>query len=257
MSRDFQSPLSAWRRLGFMLLSFGFDPRKFRRACRTFPEFFKNFINFRRGAGFRERLFLSPIFGESIEAAGSITDDYFALDLWAAKKTFQVRPQRHLDVGSRLDGFVAHVLTWSAIDVLDVRPLTSGVPGLNFVQDDARTCDLIESDSYDLVTSLHAIEHFGLGRYGDQIDPDGVTKAIKSLVRIVKPGGYLILGFPTGKNEVLFNAQRLLDPVTVMESIPGDVVEIVTTNHKGWVNEVSDLRSVEYSCVGMLVRITK
>ena len=36
---------------------------------------------------------------------------------------FENSPKNILDIGSRIDGFVAHVLTFREIDVLDIRPL--------------------------------------------------------------------------------------------------------------------------------------
>src|SRR5258708_35341646 len=47
----------------------------------------------------------------------------FHQDLWAARMVFEQRPSRHVDVGSRIDGFVAHVLPFMLVTVVDIRPL--------------------------------------------------------------------------------------------------------------------------------------
>ena len=48
---------------------------------------------------------------------------YFWQDLWAARKIFQVKPSEHYDIGSRLDGFIAHVLPFMPVTMVDIRPL--------------------------------------------------------------------------------------------------------------------------------------
>jgi hypothetical protein len=67
-----------------------------------------------------------------------------------------------------------------------------------------------QSDMTDSVSCLHAIEHFGLGRYGDPLDPNGHLKGYNNIIRMLKPGGTLYISFPIGKtNEVHFNAHRV------------------------------------------------
>ncbi|HWF86113.1 MAG TPA: hypothetical protein VG222_14745 [Vicinamibacterales bacterium] len=50
---------------------------------------------------------------------------YFHQDLWVAKRIYAARPAAHVDIGSRIDGFVAHLLTFMPVTVIDVRPLDS------------------------------------------------------------------------------------------------------------------------------------
>jgi SAM-dependent methyltransferase len=61
----------------------------------------------------------------------------------------------------------------------------------------------------DSVSCLHALEHFGLGRYGDPIDPDGHLKGLAALSRLVRPGGVLYLSVPIGPDRIEFNAHRV------------------------------------------------
>ena len=56
---------------------------------------------------------------------------------------------------------------------------------------------------------MHTIEHVGLGRYGDPIDPDGDLKAIAELRRVLAPGGSLLFVTPVGQPRVVFNAHRI------------------------------------------------
>jgi hypothetical protein len=61
----------------------------------------------------------------------------------------------------------------------------------------------------DSLSCLHAIEHFGLGRYGDPIDFEGHIKGLHSLHSILKPGGTLYLSCPIGPQRIEFNAHRV------------------------------------------------
>ena len=64
---------------------------------------------------------------------------------------------------------------------------------------------------------MHTIEHIGLGRYGDPIDPQGDLKAIKELVRVTKPGGDLLFVTPVGKQRIEFNAHRVYSFEQIIE----------------------------------------
>lgn len=256
--RSNMQSLAKKKRFGFLLLSFGFDPRKTVRSIRSVAYFIKTYIQFVRKSDphVRKALKWSPMLGEQLEEAGTISDDYFALDLWAAQTTKTLKASRHLDVGSRLDGYVAHVLTFSSLDVLDIRDLNSNVRGLNFVKGDGRFLNEIEDNSYDLVSSLHAIEHFGLGRYGDPIDPFGHLKAIKAFVRVLRNQGHLLLGFPAGSGEVLFNAQRLLSLEEIISEVPGTVITLIRTVGDGSTEEIAQ-NFKDPACVGILLQISK
>jgi len=159
---------------------------------------------------------LYPILGDFEGSAGTASGDYFHQDLWAARKIFQRQPGRHVDIGSRIDGFVAHLLVFMPVDVVDVRPLRGNVAGLNFVQSDGATLASFPDNSVESLSSLHAVEHFGLGRYGDPVDPDACFRAMNNLARILRPDGHLYFSVPIGKERVEFNAQRVFSPQTIL-----------------------------------------
>jgi SAM-dependent methyltransferase len=162
---------------------------------------------------------LHPILSDFEANAGQARGHYFFQDLWAGQKVFQRRPTQHLDIGSRIDGFVAHLLTFMSVTVLDVRPLDSNVAGLTFVQGDATNLRGFGDGSVDSLSSLHAIEHFGLGRYGDPIDPEGWQKAMLSLQRVLRVGGRLYLSVPVGRERLCFNAHRVFSPRRIVDTL--------------------------------------
>jgi SAM-dependent methyltransferase len=62
---------------------------------------------------------------------------------------------------------------------------------------------------FDLVTCLSTIEHVGLGRYGDPLDPWGDVKLAGNLRRLLRPGGIMLLSFPVGIGSVVYNGHRI------------------------------------------------
>lgn len=62
---------------------------------------------------------------------------------------------------------------------------------------------------FDVVLSISSIEHSGLGRYGDELDPYGDYKAMDELAEMLTDDGILILAVPVGLDAIEFNAHRI------------------------------------------------
>jgi len=148
--------------------------------------------------------------------AGSIHHHYFFQDLWAACEIVQQKVTHHTDIGSRLDGFVAHLLPFCQVNYVDIRPLASSVANLKFTQGSILSLPF-EDNTLSSLSCLHVIEHIGLGRYGDPVDPDGHAKAARELARVLAPGGRLYVGTPTGKEKLYFDAHRVFNPQTIIQ----------------------------------------
>ncbi len=110
--------------------------------------------------------------------AGTV-DEYFWQDLWGAGHIISDGVKEHYDIGSRLDGFIAHLLA-AGIDVhmIDVRPFPGKVDHLHTVVADATMMDNIADDSLGSLSALCSLEHFGLGRYGDPVDSEACFNAL-------------------------------------------------------------------------------
>lgn len=149
--------------------------------------------------------------------AGNPGVHYFAQDIWGARKIFERNPKRHYDIGSSLSGFIAHLLVFREVTYIDVRPLKKDIPGLHYLYGDAMDLKNIESGSLESLSSFHAMEHFGLGRYGDKVDPEGYRKGAENMQRVLREGGHLYLGVPVGpKDKCVFNAHRIFRIETVI-----------------------------------------
>lgn len=156
--------------------------------------------------------------------AGEIDKHYFFQDLYMAKQIIKISPRQHHDIGSRIDGFISHLLCLREnITLIDIRPLPHMISGLKFHQSDATNLKTIPDNSIESISSLHAVEHFGLGRYGDPIDPIAWKKALLSMQRVLQENGYLYLSVPVGpSNKLCFNAHRIFD----LKAIPSILSEM-------------------------------
>jgi SAM-dependent methyltransferase len=162
-----------------------------------------------------------PVLGDRSAAAGADNGHYFLQDLHVARLIRDAAPERHLDIGSRIDGFVAHLLMFRDVDVLDVRPLHTTVDGLRFIQGNATDLRPFDDESIPSLSCLHALEHFGLGRYGDPVDPGSPRRALEEFTRVLAPSGRLYLSVPIGWPRVEFDAHRVFDPASVPQLASG------------------------------------
>jgi len=144
------------------------------------------------------------------EDGGNTSGHYFHQDLLVAQHIYKAQPVKHVDIGSRIDGFVAHVASFREIEVIDIRALSNELPNVKFVQADMMNPigDRLKNYS-DSVSSLHAMEHFGLGRYGDPIDAEGYLKGLNNVYEILQSGGTFYFSVPIGPQRVEFNAHRV------------------------------------------------
>jgi len=141
--------------------------------------------------------------------AGTMSGHYFHQDLLVARKIYAANPVKHVDIGSRVDGFVAHVAVFRKIEIFDIREQKGNTENISCTR--ANLMELpIEMENYcDSISALHSIEHFGLGRYGDPVDYFGYEIAIKNITRILKPSGVFYFSIPIGRQRIYFNAHRV------------------------------------------------
>lgn len=202
----------------------GIKPKNLYFFIKGIPVYFYNLVKYKMGEEKNDKFpiqlsGLYPRYGDRYKEAGSARGHYFHQDIWAAKKIYENNPVMHIDIGSRIDGFISHLLIFREVVVLDIRELVSDVPGLKYEKADVTNLKF-EDSSLESISCLHAIEHIGLGRYGDMIDGDGWSKGLSEIQRVLRPGGKLYLGVPIGKEKLFYDAHRVFSPETIVESLP-------------------------------------
>lgn len=158
-----------------------------------------------------------PILNERFGESGTMKGHYFHQDLFVARLIYQNNPERHVDIGSRTDGFVAHVASFRKIEIIDIRIQESSVKNISFKQANLMELPADMIDYCDSISSLHTIEHFGLGRYGDPVDYYGYLKAIKNISIILKKNGTFYFSVPIGPQRIEFNAHRVFSVAYLIE----------------------------------------
>jgi hypothetical protein len=204
----------------------GLDPRQVINSCRGLPGYLRDWIQFRRQhAATPQRFTLGPPYpclADRFAESGTARGHYFHQDLLVARRIFTNNPQIHVDVGSSVEGLVAHVASYRPIQVIDIRPLSSSIPNVQFVQMDMMgKINRGWVNGCDSLSCLHALEHFGLGRYGDPVRYDGHLVGWDNLHQLLKPKGKLYFSVPIGRQRIEFNAHRIFSLAYLRELIKG------------------------------------
>lgn len=250
--RQWLEPIYWWS------LAFGIDALKFIRAFRGLPVIIKEYYSIKKlnkmdGGKYKIR-FAVPILDEKYTESGIASGHYFHQDLLVARKIFQRQPATHVDIGSRVDGFVAHVASFREIEVFDIRKLSNKLTNIIFKQCNFMTP--IETELYeysDSISCLHALEHFGLGRYGDPIDINGHLHGFNNLSKLLEIEGILYLSVPIGSPQRIdFNGQRVFAINTILEIAKDnfELIEFSYVDDKGDLHEnvTLDYQSITNNC---------
>jgi hypothetical protein len=137
---------------------------------------------------------------------------------WAARVLAETRPAEHVDIGSSLY-FAATVSGFLPLRFYDYRPAPLRLSNFSSGHADLTRLDWPDQSVASL-SCMHVAEHVGLGRYGDPLDADGDVKAMRSLQRVLAPGGSLLFVVPVGRPRVCFNAHRVYAYEQVLAEFP-------------------------------------
>lgn len=191
----------------------GIDPVRLYKTVRGVPLYARDFLEYKRQESVIGKEFPCgmpiPCFDDRAEEPGRATGHYFHQDLLMACRVFINNPAHHVDVGSRIDGFVAHVASFRQIEVFDIRELKCDVLNMTFRRVDMMDKNFDLADYCDSISCLHVLEHFGLGRYGDRIDYHGHLLGFRNIYKMLKPKGKFYFSVPMGPQRVEFNGQRV------------------------------------------------
>lgn len=185
-------------------------PKWFRKDRQAFAEAYQKIF----GQG--PEVELLPCLGDKTSTTG-FDAHYTYQGPWVMRKLLQRRPPRHVDVGS-WTAYLGFFSSLQPTEFVDIRPAELSLPGLTAREGSALSLPYA-NDSLESLSCLHVVEHIGLGRYGDPIDPLGTIKALRELSRTVAKSGDLYVSLPVGLEKIYFNAHRVIPPRLVIENL--------------------------------------
>lgn len=209
------------RRPHYWVTTLLFDPLEVIRKYQALPQFVRNWRDYQRMNGNHNfNIQLRELWYRAYDrytTAGTVPDHYFFQDLWASQQLYDKKVNEHVDIGSRVDGFIGHILPFCRVTYVDIRPMSLDWDGFTFRQGSITAMPFADN-SVKSLSSLHVIEHIGLGRYGDTVDPNGYLNAAAELSRVLAPGGRLLLATPVGRERICFDAHRVFDPERIVRA---------------------------------------
>jgi len=235
----------------YRLISQIFDPIKFLHGIYGYVWYIRDLLTYKTMDA-KAKIFglnLFPILNEKTTLT-SFDAHYFYNPIWAFNRIVKNKPKEHVDVASdyRLSGYLS---TFIKTTFIDIRPIKTSLHNLEIKKGSALALPY-KDNSISSLSCLHVIEHIGLGRYGDPIDPNGTIKVCEEFKRVLKKEGLLYIAAPIGKEKVCFNAHRIFNPRTIINFLkPLTLIEfsIITDSDKYIENtEPYEFNNENYAC---------
>lgn len=224
--KQYQSPFLNHLYTLYRIIRPVIDPIWIVKGIIYYPRFISDYIKYNKQLNKKEKLKFKNIFPIVNEATNLTPFDshYYYQQIWAFKNIYKNKPEWHVDVASsyELSGYVS-TITKSVF--VDYRPIPARLDNLEIRRGNILNLDF-KDNSIPSISCLHVVEHIGLGRYGDPLDPEGTAKALAELQRVVQKGGLLYLSTLIGKSRTCFNAHRIFSPEEIIERF--DECELVS-----------------------------
>lgn len=191
-------------------------------ALVRYAAFLRDWRRFRQAGGRAAALDFYPCLYDRTSSTG-IDAHYFHQAVWALRQIRESGAPVHVDIGSDVN-FVGMLTAVTHVLFVDIRPLFLRIPNYQGIGASI-TALPFASGSIASLSCLHVMEHIGLGRYGDPIDPRGPEKACLEIERVLQPGGHAYVSTLIGRPRVAYNAHRVFLPMEVLAMFDGLEVE--------------------------------
>ena len=111
----------------------------------------------------------------------------------------------------------------------------------------------ISEGNFDACFSISSIEHDGLGRYGDPLDPDGDLKSMKNLKNFLSDDALVYFAVPVGLDKVVFNTHRVYGENRMPKILTGwEVVDKFGFFERSYTNDVNGVNGTPYQPIQVL-----
>jgi len=127
--------------------------------------------------------------------------------LYAALKKHSIRDKELVILGSESPWYECICSYYGArVTTIEYRQVDCQIPELTVLTPE----EFAENPRrFDVAVSISSVEHDGLGRYGDPIDPNGDLRAMEELKTLLRPNGLLIMAVPLGRDALVWNSHRI------------------------------------------------
>lgn len=196
------------------------------RNIGIFFSFLAEFLRFKKRADKRFSISVKDLYPclEDRTTDTPFDQHYIYHPAWAARILAQTRPEKHIDISSIL-GFSTMVSAFIPMEFYDFRPANVQLSSLHCGKADLTQLHFADNSIRSL-SCMHTVEHIGLGRYGDPLDPQGDLTAMRELQRVIAPGGDLLFVTPVGGPRIQFNAHRVYDYDQIVQNFPGMELQV-------------------------------
>jgi SAM-dependent methyltransferase len=191
-------------------------------ALIRYAAFLGDWKRFRKAGGKAAVLDFYPCLHDRTSATG-IDTHYFHQAIWALREIRQSGATQHVDIGSDVN-FVGMLTVVTEVLFVDIRPLFLNIQNYQGIGASV-TALPFAANSIASLSCMHVLEHIGLGRYGDPIDPLGPEKACREIVRVLQPGGHAYVSTLIGRPRVAFNGHRIFAVREVLAMFAGLEIE--------------------------------
>jgi SAM-dependent methyltransferase len=228
-----------------------FPIRLWAHTFSRYPKFFSDWRQYSKLPGAEPLRFLDsrPFVLDAVSAT-PFDAHYFYQAVWARERIAKLNAHQHIDIGSEIN-FVASLSSHLPTVFIDFRPLHAKVSHLTSIAGDI-LCLPFQTASLKSLSCLHVVEHIGLGRYGDPLNPLGTQQACTELARVLAPGGDLFFSTPVGHRRTSFNGHRTHPPSQIMSyfaSLELREFSAVDDHHQMRTNApIQDFEIAHYAC---------
>ncbi|CAB4064331.1 unnamed protein product [Lepeophtheirus salmonis] len=189
---------------------------EFNVPLKEIPEFLKNYYLYNdriplTNVYMRDESSDMPDWGpygyESVKNLSQVLKDHTVLD---GARVLVIGSQSPWIEAILLDHNVKEIVTLEYSEIVTTHPKIKPV----LPQEFNRQYLSGELEPFDLTVSFSSLEHSGLGRYGDPLNPWGDLITMARTWCTTKKGGRALIGVPTGiEDEIIFNAAKIYGPL--------------------------------------------